>query len=295
MSIKNLIIPAALALFAGCDYVEVPTPANNGGGGGGGGNSSHRKVLVEEVTGHFCPTCPAGAATLEAAKAIYGDSMILVAIHTGYFAQNVAQFGLPPGAPQGSYTEDFNTPEGNDWGNVFSMGASAPRCMYNRTGFPTGIHDMHPNDCATVLDTILNRPQSADFEITHSYNTATRGLNFAANGNFLTSGGTSADNYSIVILLTEDSLLGWQKDGSNHIQNYVFNHVLRACVNTPGNIAGNTIHTGAIVAGDTINYTLPPGYTLPAIVNENHADLIVFVYNTITKEVLQVEKVAVKE
>lgn len=295
MSIKKLIIPAALVFFASCDYVDLPTPANTGGGGGGGGSTTHRKVLVEEVTGHFCPTCPAGAATLEAAKAIYGDSMIVVAIHTGYFAQNVAQFGLPPGAPQGSYTEDFNTPEGFDWGNVFSMGGSAPRCMYNRTGFPAGLHDMHPNDCASVLDTILDRPQSADFEVTHNYNAATRALTLTANGNFLTAGGGSGDSYNIVVLLTEDSLLGWQKDGQSHIQNYVFNHVLRACVNTPGNVAGTNIHTGAVAAGDTIAYTLPSAYTLPASVNENHADLVVFVYNAVTKEVLQVEKIAVKE
>jgi thiol-disulfide isomerase/thioredoxin len=295
MSIKTLIIPAALVFFASCDYVDLPTPSGSNPIDTTTGNTTHRKVLVEEVTGHFCPTCPAGAATLEAAHAIYGDSMIVVAIHTGYFAQNVAQFGLPPGAPQGSYTEDLNTPEGYDWGNVFTMGGSAPRCMYNRTGFPAGLHDMSPNDCATVLDTILDRPQSADFEITHSYNTSTRAISFAANGNFLTSGGTASDNYNIVILLTEDSLLGWQKDGNSHIQNYVFNHVLRACVNTPGSISGTTIHTGTLAAGDTINYSLPSAYTLPATVNDNHADLVVFVYNAATKEVLQVEKVAVKE
>ncbi|MFN8711631.1 MAG: Omp28-related outer membrane protein [Bacteroidota bacterium] len=295
MSIKTLIIPAALVFFASCDYVDLPTPSGNNPIDTTTGNTTHRKVLVEEVTGHFCPTCPAGAQALEATHAVYGDSMIIVAIHMGYFAQSVAQFGLPNGAPAGSFTEEFRTPEGDEYGPVFSMGQSAPRCMYNRIGFPQGNHDMSPYDAATVLDTLLDRPQSAEFEITHTYNEATRALTFSANGNFLTSGGNTGDSYAIVIMLTEDSLLGWQVNGTQYVQNYVFNHVLRACVNTPGTLAGTTIHSGAVVAGDTIDYALPAGYTLSNSVNHNHADLVVFVYNTITKEILQAEKVAIKE
>jgi thiol-disulfide isomerase/thioredoxin len=295
MTIKNIFVASFLVVLAGCDYVDVPTPANNGGGGGGGGGGSHRKVLVEEITGHFCPTCPAGAQALEATHAVYGDSMIIVAIHMGYFAQSVAQFGLPNGAPAGSFTEEFRVPEGDEYGTVFSMGQSAPRCMYNRTGFPQGNHDMSPYDAATVLDTLLDRPQSAEFEITHTYDEATRALTFSANGNFLTSGGNTGDSYAIVIMLTEDSLLGWQVNGTQYVQNYVFNHVLRGCVNTPGTLAGTTIHSGAVVAGDTIAYALPAGYTLSNSINHDHADLVVFVYNTITKEILQAEKVAIKE
>lgn len=295
MSIKNIFLPVFLAVFAGCDYVEMPTPTNNGGGGGGGGGGSHRKVLVEEITGHFCPTCPAGALALEATHNIYGDSMILVAIHMGYFAEPVSVHGLPNGAPAGSFEEDFNTPEGNEYWTIFSMGQSAPRCMYNRIGFPQGNHDMSPYDAASVLDTLLDRPQSAEFTVTHNYNATTRALSFSANGNFLTSGGASGDDYNIVIMVTEDSLVGWQVNGTTYVPNYVFNHVLRGCVNTPGTIAGTTIHSGSVVAGDTIDYTLPAGYTLNSSINDDHADLVIFIYNTVTKEILQVEKVAIKE
>jgi hypothetical protein len=232
---------------------------------------------------------------LEAAYNLYQDSMILVAIHTGYFAEPVAIHGLPNGAPAGSFTEYFGTIEGDQYGPVFQMGQSAPRCMFNRTGFLTGSYDMHPNDCASALDTILNRPQSLDLEITHSYTASTRELTFAANGNFLTSGGASGDSYNLVIYLLEDSLTGWQVNGTQYQQNYVFNHVLRACVNTPGSITGSTIHSGTTMAGDTLAYALPGGYTVSTGVDAAHADLVVFVYNTVTKEVMQAEKVALIE
>ncbi|MGL5890067.1 MAG: Omp28-related outer membrane protein [Bacteroidia bacterium] len=291
------IVPSfilCLLIFSACDYVEDPTQTTVGSGSSTT-RVPHRKVLVEEVTGHFCQSCPAGAQILEAAHSVYGDSMIIVAVHTGDFARSVAEAGLPQNAPTGSFTEDFRTPEGNEFGPVFAMGQSAPRCMYNRIGFPAGAHDMSPYDAATILDTLLDRPQSADFIIEHNYNEVTRTLSFSANGNFLTSGGINGDSYSIVAIITEDSLLGWQVNGAQYVQNYVFNHVLRGCVNTPGTLAGTTIHSGSVVAGDTIDYTLPAGYTLSSTINHDHADLVVFVYNTITKEILQAEKVAIKE
>jgi hypothetical protein len=144
------------------------------------------------------------------------------------------------------------------------------------------------------LDTALNRAQSVDFQVTHTYDNATRALNFNINGNFLTPQSNAAHNYNVVAVITEDGLTGYQQNNAiatGWVANYTFNHVLRACVNTPGSISGSLVHTGVVNPGDTIDYTLPAAYTVSNAYNVANCHLIVYIYNTITKEVLQAEEV----
>ncbi|MCA6361788.1 MAG: Omp28-related outer membrane protein [Bacteroidetes bacterium] len=295
---KKIIFPVLFTgIFgAGCDYVDVPTPAAPQVPVVSSGN--HRKVLVEEVTGQRCPTCPAGALALAAAKSVYADSMIIIAVHTGYFAQT------PPGIPVSAaitnidplaFFLDLNCDEAEDLDLTFQLSGAPPISMVNRLGFLDELYRIPPSNVATVLDTVLNRPQSASFAITHTYDVATRQLSFGINGNYLTQNGQSGDNFFLVALITEDSILGWQDyQGAQPlgaVQNYVFNHVLRASVNTPGSVAGTLLGSAPALAGDTIQYTLPAPFTLSNSFNAAHCNLVVYIYNGTTKEVLQAEEV----
>lgn len=297
-AMKNLLhFIVLIGLLAGCDYVDVPTPAN--GPPPPPSATRHRKVLVEEVTGHHCPTCPAGALALEGAKSVYGDSMILIAVHTGYFAETSPPHGVPPSiTTPGAFARDFNTPEGNDFDLIYNLSGAPPISMVNRLKFPISSHQIPPTDVATVLDTLLNRPQVADFVITHNYNTSTRALDLTVNGNFLTAIGQTGQNINVVAMITEDGIVDWQQNSTapgGAVQFYTFKHVLRACVNTPGSVAGSLIHSGAAVAGDTLLYALPSSYTVNSAYNAANCHLVVYVYNTITKEVLQAEEVELVE
>jgi hypothetical protein len=83
-------LPAILALavfISGCDeitglkrqpVVTSPPP----------GDSVVKKVLVEDYTGHTCGNCPAAARMLnDTIKPLYGDRLIVLGIHAGYFAE----------------------------------------------------------------------------------------------------------------------------------------------------------------------------------------------------------------
>jgi hypothetical protein len=295
---KVYLLPVLLSVlfFSGCDYVDMPTPATSQAPTSSSGN--HRKVLIEEVTGQRCPTCPAGTLALDAAKSIYGNSMIIIAVHTGYFAQT------PPAIPVSSaittidplaFFLDLNCDEAEDFDLTFSLAGAPPMSMANRLGFLDELHRIPPSNVATVLDTLLNRPQNASFTITHTYDASTRLLDFQINGNHLTANGQSGDNFYITAVLTEDSILGWQDyQGAQPlgaVQNYVFNHVLRACVNTPGSVAGTIFGNGPSAAGDTIQYALPAPFVVSNSFNAAHLHLVVYIYNGTTKEVLQAEEV----
>ena len=58
-----------------------------------------KKILLEDYTGHKCGNCPRAAEKAEELKEIYGDQLIPIAIHAGFFASD---FG-------GNFTTDFTS------------------------------------------------------------------------------------------------------------------------------------------------------------------------------------------
>lgn len=281
---KLLIAILPVALFAwGCDYVDIPTQANSGGGGGGG-NGVTRRVLIEDFTGHTCPNCPAAAVTLHNIQNLYPDQVMGIAIHTGWFAEPCPPHPLPAGATAGSFSEDLRCATADDYDLVYSLSGAPPVGMVNHLGYP-GNYAKQQGAWAGIVDSLLGTPAVADLEFdTVIYNSATRDLDVTMTGKFIDA---QNDNFNICIMLVEDSLTGWQIDGSTYVPNYVFMHVLRDCINTPGSIAGTQIATGSIAANTTWSWQLPAAYNVSASLNASHCKLIAYVYNMTTKEVLQ--------
>ena len=285
---KKILIPiiAAAFFFAGCDYVEVPTQT---GGTSGGGNGVTRRVLLEEFTGHTCIACPAGAATIEQLHGLYDDQLITIAIHHGWFAEPCPPHPLPNGAQTGSFSEDFTTGTTSGEGYEYEVNFPAvfstlPNGMVNRLGFPSGTYPKSQGEWGTLVDSLIQIPASADLEITHTYSTSSRALSMSIDGQFIDA---QNGTFNVAVMLTEDSLVGWQIDGTVYIPNFVFMHVLRACVNTPGSIIGTPVMTGSINANSSFTWTLPASYTVDNAYNANHCRLIAILYNTATMEVLQ--------
>lgn len=286
---------AILVLSGGCDYVDVPQ--QTGGPGPGDTGVAIRRVLVEEFTGHTCIACPAGAATIEQLHNIYGEQMITVAVHHGWFADPCPPHPLPNGAPAGSFSEDFTTGTTSGEGYEYEVSfpglfASLPSGMVNRVGVPSNTHVIGAGDWGSKVDSILQIPPSADLEIEHTYNTTTRALNLTVNGEFIDA---QSGSFNVAILLTEDSLVGWQIDGTNYIPDFVFMHVLRGCVNTPGSIAGTQVMTGTIAANSTFSWNMPAAYTVNSNFVDTHCHLVAILYNTTTFEVLQAAEVELVE
>ena len=131
MKLFKLIFPVTLffiILFLGCDKIEPPymitTQQNGGNGENGESGEVVRKFLLEEFTGHRCPNCPAGSEIAKTLKNFYGDRLVIVSVHAGFFAN-------PMSAP---FNYDFRTPEGNELDNHFRIPYN-PMGMVNRTEF----------------------------------------------------------------------------------------------------------------------------------------------------------------
>jgi uncharacterized membrane protein len=281
---KMLPFFVAIATLAwGCDYVEIPTQTNSGGGGGGG-NGVTRRVLIEDFTGHTCPNCPSAAVTLHNLQTLYPDQVMGIAIHAGWFSEPCPPHPLPNGAQSGSFSNDLRSAAGNDYDLVFGLSSSPPIGMVNHLGYPNN-YALQQGAWVTKVDSLLQTPAVADLEFdTVIYNSSTRELNVTVNGKFITA---QNGTFHVCIMLVEDGITNWQIDGSQYLPNYVFDHVLRDCINTPGSIAGTQIATGTIAANSTFNWALPAAYTISNSFNASNCKLVAYIYNTANKEVLQ--------
>ena len=118
--------------------------------------SAHRHVLLE-FTGFRCVNCPAAAETAANLKHLYGDKLIVIALH-------------PASNPftQGAY--DYTCPEAD---SIYQLLGGLPT-----TSFPTGSIDMRrfddsyfiaPADWATKLQQITNQKSPLTFTTDTSY------------------------------------------------------------------------------------------------------------------------------
>src|SRR5436190_11644271 len=116
-----------IASFYSCDKIEGPTRENiavdttcefvedN--------SIPTKKVLVEDYTGHTCGNCPAGGVLLnDSLKTKYGDDIVVVSVHAGYFA-DVCPGGAscPPNYPNGAFATDYKSVCGEDWNTAFNV------------------------------------------------------------------------------------------------------------------------------------------------------------------------------
>ena len=101
----NKLLPISLILMVftivvfqqSCDIAEEPylVPVDTLGNGPGGPSDGIRKILLEDYTGHKCPNCPEAAVEAHNLKLAYGDSLVIMAVHAGVFAEPAPSWGSP--------------------------------------------------------------------------------------------------------------------------------------------------------------------------------------------------------
>ncbi|HEX8516438.1 MAG TPA: Omp28 family outer membrane lipoprotein [Bacteroidia bacterium] len=294
---KYLLLLYFLAslIVQSCDYVSNPneTIESNPGGGPGDTTVHVRRVLVEDYTGHKCTACPQAAIAANQLKTTFGDKVVVVAVHAGFFASPTT----PAGAPAGSYLVDFRTAAGTAYDGSAYFGVSNignPNGMINRKDYDatSAAHVKSYSSWSSEVASLLALEPIADVKITNTYNASTRSLGINVASQFL-SDTLLSGSYSLVVMITQDSIVDWQLDGSTHVPDYVHQHVLRANVNGTW---GESLVNGSITPNATItkNYT----YTLPASYlgnpcDEDQCHVVAFIYNTANYEVLQVAEASV--
>lgn len=251
----------------------------------------YKRALIEDYTGHNCPNCPRAGLIAADLKEQYQDSVVVVAVHAGFFAKVSAN------DPVWAY--DFRTPAGTEWDNFFQIGAVGnPNGMISRKGYPDNQHVLSPPAWANAVKSTVAEAPLMDLQLITEYDAGEDKLCIHAKTTFLETISERALNLSIII--TEDSIVQAQKNSdptvgpTPQILDYVHMHVMRGAVN--GNW-GTPIHSLYELSNAAVTKTFPvhlSDFNLNTIIPKN-CHVVAFVYDISTKEVLQVAERAVVE
>jgi len=289
---KYLTLLSAILIITSCDIVEGPyltdeaiNPVDTIT------NSYVKKVLVEDFTGHLCPNCPDAARELDAIHDIYGEQIIGMAIHVS------KSFARPyPASQAPSFQYDFRTQWGDNWDNFYGISEMGlPRGMVNRIGYPDN-HKLSKDEWATEVSNELNQEVDFGIDINSTINSITISSNILNNVN---------GDYNLLVCLTESNIINWQKDGQENVENYIHNHVLKSVL-TDENLSNSTSYVAGDQIETLINYDLTAleqynidysANNTAELGNGNAGDwnaanmsIIAYIYNTNTKEIVQVEE-----
>jgi len=238
-------------------------------------NVSSRTVLVEEVTGVRCTNCPVGTQTLVALQQQYGSKkVVVVSLHAA------VNFSVP-------YTnqEDYRSPEIQELANYIGPLEGFPTASINRR--------LLPNENTIFLTPFtrwggevaqdLQQDPSLALTLENTFDASTRALSIKVG---LLPDQQITGEHRLTVLITQDSVIGQQLDGSTVIPNYVHRHMVRDVVSA----SNGDIITEALEAGQLVNKTF--NVSLPATWEAKHCSVVAFVHRSdVDKEVLQaVEK-----
>ncbi len=264
-------------LYNACDYISPPY--TQGTHSGPDTSIVMRKILIEDYTGHTCPNCPRAAEMLDTLISIYGSQIVPIALH-------VSDYARPEIHPDSSYNKDYRTVTGTDWDNEFQVSlVGLPHGLVSRLDHGTSSFIKSYSEWSTASASIASLAADVKLTIQNSYNTSTRVITSTVNSEFVNS---LTGTYMLTIVLTEDSIIDWQKDGitspPTNLQFFVHKHMLRGSLNGSW---GDTVATGDIAKGAL--WTRPYTYTLPTNFNDTHCKIVAFIYNSATYEVIQAE------
>ncbi len=301
---KLIIIGSAIMVFAACDKVKNPNQNPNTNSNcvvtpnivkTNSLTSGYRKVLVEDYTGHTCGNCPKAARFIENIEltASFKDSMIVMAVHAGG-AGGFAEPNMP------DYPDEFRNEASNDWDVFLGMSvAGFPKVLVNRTpASPQAYSALN-----TLIPLNVRKPQSAKLDVTTYLDTAKLLLNVDVKTTFKMA---YTNSVKLVLTMLEDSIIAHQKDYLPPVGTvvstsdpdltlfYVFNNMNRGAINGSW---GDLVKAGPIAVNDTVTKK----YTCFKVNSYNgskksikNMSVLAFVYDDITKEILQAEKIKIK-
>ena len=268
--LKTIIFLSILFIFS-CNKVDNPLkPIDDSTCGDENGILPIRKILVEDYTAHKCVFCPLAADKLEEIKDKYCDHIIPISVHVGHLAE-----------PDDDYPEDYRSTVGNELDGYYNISASLPKGLINRTEYE-GSTILSPNSWEDYINTLYGTKPQVNISIESSFNEVTKKITANISAEYLSD---INYNMNIGLYVTEDSIIGPQKFvGDPHvIENYVNRHVLRKGVN--GAFGENFVSSAKF--GQIIEKTFI--FEANEVWNINHCELVAFISNTETKEILQAE------
>lgn len=265
-------------IWQACDKIDSPYVIATGGTINPG-NDVKRTVLIEEFTGQRCPNCPEMAESIKNLAATYPDQVVVVAIHAGFFA-------MPIG---GDFSADYRTPAGNTLNDFFGISSVGyPKALVNRTGYGTPGLRLDADQVAGRLAPLVEEDPEIGITITPVYSASNRTVNIEVDVNIIEA---MQRRLMLSVMITEDSIVSPQQNKTEIIHNYVHRHIQRTAVNGAW---GDELSDGLAPLNPGTSSKKTFQATLAANWNENHCDVVAFVYDSDTYEVLQAAEIKVK-
>ena len=237
-----------------------------------------RRVLVEDYTGHYCGNCPRAAETLHDLECKFGNQVIPMAVHVGFFASPIFH-----GEP---YTTDHTAPEGQVWDGEFGNSAAGlPNGTVNRKEYSGTVVVAYP-EWETKVDEFIAIPADAELTISTNYDSGSRNLNVSVETEFFNA--MDASDYNLTVCILEDSVKAAQLDYESDpttVYDYKHMHIFRGSMNGEW---GETVTSSAISAGQTFNNSYST--TLDQNYEENNVYIVAFIYDDASKQVIQANK-----
>jgi len=271
---KGIVILSVILIFFSCDNIHEPFFDNISS------NEeveiTERNILIFDFTAFRCSGCPRAQRTIESISELFGDKVIPVSIHMGSLA-----------VPESVGTEfiyDFRTIEGEEMMEYF-----VPPYLPIGLVSTYSIDSLIPHsDWPAIVARLIENESEFSLLPDLSYSSDSKKVNFSIDIEILKEGNN--DLY-LVVFIIENGIIAWQSDQDapdRYIKNYEHNNVLRRAVN---GIWGESINDGMDSVGDITSRNYE------TIINENwiaeNLFIISFVYDFISKEILQVEKTGV--
>ena len=280
-----------------CDVVTNPYPEGGAGPGDEQFNDTvyndstvvKRRIMLEEFTGHKCPNCPEGADIAKQIKTDHPDEFLSVAIHnSGSFSK------VDMSDPTHPYPSDFETETGEKLRIKYQF-AAFPSGMLNRTEINSNVKVDYIKWSEEVNKLIADQAYMTPrfkLQLENIYNSkpGDRSLRVRYKATCLQN---VTGNIAIVGYLLENKIIAPQKDSrlnEPYVADYEHNHVLR--IGFPGDGDGKTVFTDPSM-GDVVE-VISPSDEISVAINESwkpeNMDVVVFLYNSDTGEVLHVEE-----
>ncbi len=294
---KLLSVLFASTLFlTQCNVVEDPYADNQGPIGPGeedfndtvynDTNVTVRKIMLEEFTGQECPNCPEGQEIAHNIEQANPDKFIVVSIHnSGTFSK--------PNPPK--FPDNYETETGEMLRIKFKAG-TFPIGLMNRIVDPnTGKHLIDYNLWPSVFNSLVSDPDYMKprfkLYLESIYNTKDRSVRLRPKVVALQP---VTGKIAIAAYIIENKIISPQEDNRytpSYIPDYEQNNVLRA--GFPAKGVGKTIftnpHTGDVYETLTLEDEL--SYEVSVDWKPENCEVIVFIYNIDTEEILQAEKI----
>ena len=247
---KKYLTLGFLALFVllGFSCEEVPPVLNPGGGGGPITTVQQRQVLIEEFTGERCVNCPAGSEAIEALLDVYGERLVAVSIHAGFFAQ--------------PYPE-------SDANLASDVGANVLSLLGEPLGYPTAVvnrrhfegeenRQIGQSTWPGYIAQELDEAPLVRIGLNSTYNDATGSVDIEADLTMVEN--VDFEDVRLTIYITENNVSDPQQTPTGVDYDYKHKHVLRAAVTSvDGDIINESLSAGTEI-DRSFSFTLDPSW-----------------------------------